>query len=182
MVGECFPEPLQHGLAKVIFDDVSVTVFVNVAEQEFSACEFVEDEFHIFFVEFGEAVFRIKFCGKAHLDKLRLYRFGQKFSAPVFFLDFFAPGIDGEFLEFFENLWGCFLRENFLAGKFGGGAVGVFGFADFDSDESFLAAAPQKLVAGLGFFATEHSGAEHAERENRVGRFCNLQANHVLVC
>ena len=109
-----------------------------------------------------------------------------------------SPGVDGKLLEFFENFRRGLLRENFFAGKFGGRTVGVFGFADFDSDESFLAAAPQQLVAGPGVASAEHilrngrvkvdlelglcrAGAEHAERENRVRRFCNLQANHILV-
>ena len=62
--------------------------------------------------------------------------------SPVFLLDLFAPGVDGELLEFFKNLGRRLLREDFLAGKFGGCAVGVFSFADFYADETFLAAAP----------------------------------------
>ena len=46
-------------------------------------------------------------------------------------------------------------REDFFAGKLGGAAVGVFGFADFYTGESFLTAAPQELVAGLGAFSAE---------------------------
>ena len=104
MVGECLAEPLQHGLAEIIFDDTAVTVFVDVAEQELAACEFVEDEFHVFFVEFGETVFGVEFGGEAHLDELRLNGFGQEFSVPIFLFDFFTPSVDGELLEFFENL------------------------------------------------------------------------------
>ena len=47
MVGEGLAEPLQHGFSEVVFDDVAVTVFVDVAEQELAACEFVENEFHV---------------------------------------------------------------------------------------------------------------------------------------
>ena len=100
MVGECLAEPLQHGFAEIIFDDIAVTVFIDVAEQEFAACEFVEDEFHVFFVEFGESVFGVELGGKAHLDELRLNCFGQELATPIFFFDFFAPGVDGKLLEF----------------------------------------------------------------------------------
>ena len=150
------------------------------------------------FVEFGEAVFGVELRGEAHLDDERLHLFGEVAAGPVFLFDLFAPGVDGEFLEFFEDLGRGFLREDFFAGKFGDGAVGVFGFADFDADESLLAAAPEEFVARLGACSAEHvlrngrvqvdpefgfggAGAQHAEGENRVGRLGHLQADDVLV-
>ena len=41
MIGECFLQPCEHGLAEVIFDNVAVTVFVDVAQKEYAVRKLV---------------------------------------------------------------------------------------------------------------------------------------------
>ena len=96
MVGERLLQPRQHGFPEVIFDDVSVTVFVDIAQQKDSVREFVEDKFHVLFVEFRETVFRVKFGCKAHLDKERLHVLAEIATVPVFFFELVPPGVNGE--------------------------------------------------------------------------------------
>ena len=77
VVGECLPEPGEHGLAEVIFHDIPVTVLVYVAQQEYAVGEFIEDDFHVLVVEFGEPVFGVELCGEPHLGEECLDGLGE---------------------------------------------------------------------------------------------------------
>ena len=99
MVGECLLQPRQHGFSEIIFNDVSVTVFVDVAQQKDAVCEFVEDKFHVFVVEFREPKVGVELCRKSHFDEESLYVLRHVAASPVFFFELVLPCVDGELFE-----------------------------------------------------------------------------------